>query len=104
MVLSLWWRDAHYRPRGALPPECRVTPWTGVRRPLDPARADLRNPDRGGSELVHRPLPDHLVAVGLLQGRPSGAGREGLHARGRERPALLHLRDPARARARAGGD
>ena len=45
----------------------------GVRRRLDPAGAHLRHPHRRRRQLVRRPLPDHLVAVGLLRRPVPGA-------------------------------
>ena len=60
------------------------------------------DPDRGRLELVLRPLPDHLAALGLLPRRPRqhpGLDRA-LRARGRQRPRLLRLDPAPRARPR----
>ena len=59
----------------------------------------LRDPHRRRLELVPRPVPDHLVAVGLLPGRRPRRRHRGVRARRRQRAAVLPVDPAARARA-----
>ena len=64
----------------------------------------LRHPHRRGRQLVLRPLPDHLVAVGLLRGPLPGRRWQGVCARNSQRAAVLPVDPAARAGPRRRGD
>ena len=57
--------DAGIIATSAAPTHATISGMFGRR--LDPARSRLRHPHRRGRQLVPRPVPDHLVAVGLLR-------------------------------------
>ena len=61
--------DLHGRRVNLLPAtiQLHVRQWR-----IDPARAGVRHPHRRGAQLVHRPVPDDLVAVGRLRGPVPG--------------------------------
>ena len=92
-------------PRGTIG-QAHESPSTDAERQIDTPRARLRDPHRGGPELVPRALPVHLVPDRLLPGRDPGQPRQRARSCSRPLSALLFFAlDPAaRARARGGRD